>query len=62
MTANQVMIGNFNSYVIFLMIVGIIPVFVGTWIGTKLVKKIRQEIFMNITYVLLLISGIMAIL
>jgi hypothetical protein len=62
MTANQVMLGNFNSYVIFLLILGIIPVFVGTWIGTKLVKKIKQEIFMNITYVLLLISGIMAIL
>jgi hypothetical protein len=62
MTYNQVALGNFNSYVIFLMILGIIPVFVGTWIGTKLVKKIRQEIFMNITYVLLLISGIMAIM
>lgn len=60
-TGVQVQAGNFNSHVIFLMLVGIIPVFVGTWIGTKLVKKIKQEVFMKITYVLLLLSGIMAI-
>ena len=60
-TGVQVQAGNFNAHVTFLMIVGIIPVFVGTWIGTKLVKKIRQEVFMKITYVLLLLSGIMAI-
>lgn len=62
MTGVQVQVGNFNSHVIFLMLVGIIPVFVGTWIGTKLVKKIKQEVFMKITYVLLLLSGVMAIL
>lgn len=62
LTGIQVQSGNFNSHVIFLMLIGIIPVFVGTWIGTKLVKKIEQEVFMKITYVLLLLSGIMAIL
>ena len=62
MTGVQVQAGNFNSHVIFLMLVGIIPVFAGTWIGTKLVKKMKQEVFMKITYVLLLLSGIMAIL
>lgn len=62
MTGVQVQARNFNSHVIFLMLVGIIPVFVGTWIGTKLVKKIKQEVFMKITYVLLLLSGVMAIL
>lgn len=61
MTFNQVSLGNFNSYVVCLLAIGIIPVFIGTWIGTKLVRKIRQEVFMNITYVLLLISGITAI-
>lgn len=62
MTGVQIYAGNFNSHVICLMIVGIIPVFVGTWIGTKLVKKIKQDIFMKITYILLLLSGIMAVL
>lgn len=60
-TGVQVQAGNFNSHVIFLMLVGILPVFVGTWIGTRLVKKIKQEVFMKITYILLLLSGIMAI-
>lgn len=60
-TGTQVMAGNFNSHVIALLLVGIIPVFLGTFIGTKLLKKISQEVFMKITYVLLLLSGIMAI-
>ena len=60
-TGVQVQAGHFNSHVIFLMLVGIVPVFLGTWIGTKLVKKIRQEVFMKLTYILLLLSGIMAI-
>lgn len=60
-TGVQVQAGNFNSHVIFLLVIGIIPVFVGTWIGTKMVKKIKQEVFMKITYILLLLSGIMAI-
>lgn len=29
--------------------------------GTKLVKKLPQEIFMKMTYILLLLSGVMAI-
>lgn len=61
-TGMQVQAGHFNSHVIFLMLAGIIPVFVGTWIGTKMVKKIRQDIFMKITYILLLLSGIMAMI
>lgn len=60
-TGVQVQAGHFNPHVIFLMLAGIIPVFAGTWIGTKMVKRIRQEVFMKITYILLLLSGIMAI-
>ncbi|WP_455719430.1 sulfite exporter TauE/SafE family protein [Agathobacter sp.] len=60
-TIPQALTGGFNSHVIGLLIVGVIPVFVGTFIGTKLVKKISQKVFMNITYILLLLSGIMAI-
>lgn len=62
LTGVQVQKGNINTHVILLTLVGIIPVFVGTWIGTKLLKKIKQEVFMKITYILLLLSGIMAIL
>ena len=42
-TGMQVQAGHFNSHVILLLIIGIIPVFLGTWIGTKLVKKINQD-------------------
>ncbi len=60
-TGVQIQQGHFNEHVLFLLLVGMIPVFVGTWIGTKLVKRIRQETFMKLTYVLLLMSGIMAL-
>lgn len=62
MTGTQIMLGNFNTHVIMLLIVGIVPVFVGTFIGTKLVKKIPQDVFMKLTYILLLLSGAMAII
>ena len=43
------------------LILSVGSVFAGTWIGTKLVKKLPQEIFMKMTYILLLLSGVMAI-
>lgn len=61
-TVPEIASGGFDTHVVSLLVVGIIPVFVGTWIGTLLVKKISQEVFMKITYVLLLFSGLMAIL
>ena len=60
-TGIQIYQGHFNQYVLFLLFVGIIPVFVGTYLGSKVVKKINQKIFMKLTYVLLLMAGIMAI-
>lgn len=51
-TGTQVVTGNFNSHVIWFLLIGIIPVFAGTVIGTKLVKIIPQEIFMKLTYIL----------
>lgn len=62
MTGTQIMAGNFNSHVILLLVTGIVPVFAGTYIGTRLLKHISQDIFMKLTYVLLLISGAMAII
>lgn len=60
-TGQQVIAGNFNSHVGLLLVIGLIPVFVGTWFGTKLVKRIDQQMFLKITYVLLLLSEVMAI-
>ena len=61
LTVPQAASGGFTPHVLSLLVVGIIPVFAGTLIGTCLVRKIPQDIFMKITYVLLLLSGIMAI-
>lgn len=62
MTGTQIMLGNFTLHTIIILVIGLIPAFVGTYIGTRLVRKISQEVFMKLTYVLLLLSGIMAII
>ena len=61
-TGNQIKSGFFSSRVILLCAVGLIPLFVGIWAGTSLVKKIHQETFLKLTYVLLIISGVLAII
>ena len=61
-TGNQIKSGFFNSRVILLCAVGLIPLFVGIWAGTRLVKKIHQETFLKLTYVLLIISGVLAVI
>ena len=61
-TGNQIKSGFFISRVILLCAVGLIPLFVGIWAGTRLVKKIHQETFLKLTYVLLIISGVLAII
>ena len=39
-------------------LIGIPPLFLATWIGGKLVKKVSQKAFLQLTYILLIISGI----
>ena len=41
-----------------LILISIVPLLVATWIGKKLVNKVSQKVFLNLTYILLLISGI----
>lgn len=62
MTTIQFRAGNFTPHVLFLLAVGTVLVAAATFAGTRLLRYIRQETFMKITYVLLLISGTMAIL
>ncbi len=50
--------GNFSGYNIRLSLLTILPVFLSTWIGSKLVKKLDRKKFLKITYVLLLVLGI----
>ena len=41
-----------------LILMSIVPLLAAIWIGKKLVKKVSQKVFLNLTYVLLLISGV----
>lgn len=61
-TGNQIRGGYFNSQVIFLCLAGLIPLFAGIFAGTRLVKRINQDTFLKLTYVLLIISGVLAII
>lgn len=62
MTGLQIQQNHFNQHVIMLLIIGLIPVFLGTWCGSQLVERIKQETFMKLTYILLLLSGILVIM
>lgn len=59
---SQVRQGVFTEGNIRLIVISIIPLFVAIWLGKKLVKKVSQKVFLNLTYVLLLISGLSLIL
>ena len=41
-----------------LICISILPLLIATWLGKKLVCKVSQRVFLNLTYVLLLISGV----
>ena len=60
--ASQVRQGAFDNYNIRLILISVIPLFIATWVGKKLVKKVSQKVFLNLTYVLLLVSGLSLIL
>lgn len=41
-----------------LILISIIPLIVATWLGTKIAVYVPQKVFLYITYVLLLVSGV----
>ncbi|MGM9537141.1 MAG: sulfite exporter TauE/SafE family protein [Candidatus Onthomonas sp.] len=61
LTAAQVRSGEVTADVLCMTAFCLIPMALGTWLGGRLVKRISQQLFMKITYVLLVISGILAI-
>lgn len=62
MMFSQYKAGLFTSGNINLILLSIIPLFVATWVGGKLAKKLDKNIFLNLTYILLIISGLSLIL
>ena len=54
--------GYYTKNTVILIFLSIIPLIASVWLGNKLFKYINQELFLKITYVLLLISGISLLL
>lgn len=57
----HVMSGAFSRHALILLLVCVVPLLLSVRLGTRLHKRINQKTFEKITYVLLLISGISAI-
>lgn len=57
--ANHIMSGFFTPAVTRMTLVCILPLAAAIWIGNKIHHKIDQAAFLKLTYVLLLISGVM---
>lgn len=45
-----------------LILISIIPLFAATWIGSRLAQRLNKNIFLNLTYILLIISGLSLII
>ena len=61
LTGAQIQSGVVTPHIWLLTLFCLIPMALGTLVGGRLVKHISQELFSKITYVLLLLSGILAI-
>lgn len=62
MAFSQYKSGLFASSNINLILLSIIPLFIATWVGGKLAEKLDKNIFLNLTYILLILSGMSLIL
>lgn len=62
MAFSQYKSGLFTSSNINLILLSIIPLFIATWVGGKLAEKLDKNIFLNLTYILLILSGMSLIL
>ncbi len=60
-TGNQIQSGCFDTQAVYLCLAGVVPLAAGIWAGTRLVRRINQETFLRLTYVLLIVSGVIAI-
>ena len=58
----QIQAGSFSKDTIMWGLIACIPAFIGVLIGNRLHNKISQKLFMKVTYVLLMISGILCFL
>jgi uncharacterized protein len=61
MIFNHAQNGYFTKDVNILILMSIIPMVLGVWLGHRLYKRIDQALFMKFTYSLLVVSGLMVI-
>lgn len=59
---DHIRLGYFTSEVIRMTLLSIIPLIAAIWVGNKIYNRINQKTFLQITYVLLLISGSLLLL
>lgn len=57
----QIQNGAFTSDVIRMTVICIVPLTLAIFVGNKLYQHINQKVFLNMTYILLLLSGILLI-
>jgi len=55
---NQIYNGHITGELMLLNVLSLIPAMIGVFVGNKLYKKISQKKFMELTYILLLLSGL----
>lgn len=58
MLISQTCLGIVNKQLIVITIIGLVPAVLGIIIGVQISKKLSKEVFMKLTYLLLLISGV----
>lgn len=58
MAANHAVSGLFTQQALLLIAVSLLPLAVAVWAGNRIQKKINQQTFLRLTYILLAISGL----
>lgn len=58
MLISQTFLGIINRKLIIITIIGLVPAIIGIIIGGQISKKLSKGVFMKVTYLLLLVSGI----
>lgn len=62
LAASHVYSGYYTPRAMMLMAVGAVPLAASVWVGNRLYRKVSQETFLTLTCVLLMVSGITAIM
>ena len=62
MIATMALDGDITKNVLIWAAAAIVPTLVAIWLGGLLTKKVRQETFLKVIYVILIVSGLVLLL